>query len=242
MNVTSSVVDLGRLRVRVFVPVTAQPRRWPGVLAYSDIFQHTGPHLRLCTRLAARGFVVVAPELYGRLEPSGTVFDFEAERQRALDAAGKMELPWFDDDTEVALSFLRSHVQVDASRLFGCGWCIGGHLTFRAARAPDMKATACFYATGLHSDSVGAASGTAKSLGDARKILGRVLLVWGTRDPHIPKDGRERIHAALAQAGVTFDVANFEAEHAFMRDEGARWEPAAADAAFEQMVRLFSQP
>ena len=30
------------------------------------------------------------------------------------------------------------------------GYCIGGHLAFRAALNPNIKATACFYATDLH--------------------------------------------------------------------------------------------
>jgi dienelactone hydrolase len=30
------------------------------------------------------------------------------------------------------------------------GFCIGGHLAFRAALQPEVKGTACFYATDLH--------------------------------------------------------------------------------------------
>jgi carboxymethylenebutenolidase len=240
MNVTSQTVDLGQLRCRVFTPVHATTKRWPAVLAYSDIFQHTGPHLRVCTRLAAHGFVVVAPELYGRVEPSGTVLDFEGDRQRALDDAGKMTLAWFDEDLAAALAFTRVLPQVDATRLLACGWCIGGHLAFRAALSPDIKATSCFYATGLHTDTVGGAVGTAKSLGEAARLKGLLLLVWGSRDPHIPAEGRQRIHAALATAGTAFQTRTWDAEHTFMRDEGARWEPAAADEAFAAMLSLFA--
>ncbi len=67
MNVTQQTVDLPQLRLRIFTPAANGERLWPGVLAYSDIFQHTGPHLRACTRLAAYGHVVIAPELYGRI-------------------------------------------------------------------------------------------------------------------------------------------------------------------------------
>ena len=239
MNVTVETIDLGTLRCRVFTPVTAQPRRWPAVLAYSDIFQHTAPHLRMCTRLAGHGFVVIAPELYGRIEPSGTVLRFEEDRLRALEAAGRMQLNWFDEDLQTALTFTHAHPRVDAERLLVCGWCIGGHLAFRAARAPEVKATVCFYATGLHTDTLGAAHGSATSLADASRISGELLMVWGTRDPHIPKEGRQRIHAELAAAGTSFQVRTFDAEHTFMRDEGARWEPAAADEAFAAMISHF---
>ena len=241
MNVTVETVDLGPLRCRVFLPAHAPPRRWPAVIAWSDIFQHTEPHQRLCTRLASHGFVVVAPELYGRLEPAGTVLRFEEDRQRALDAAGRMKLEWLDEDLQKTIAFTRAHPQAAADQLLVCGWCLGGHLAFRAARTPEVKATVCFYATGLHSDSLGAAQGTAKSLADAGRIRGELLLIWGTRDPHIPLEGRERIHAALTAAGTPFQVRTFDAEHAFMRDEGPRWDPAAADETFAAMRSLFAR-
>ena len=238
MNVTTEVIDLPNLRLRVFAPAGAA--RFPGVLAYSDIFQHTGPHLRLCARLAGHGFLVMSAELYGRFEPAGAVLDFEVDRQRALDDAAKMQLAWFDEDGRTALGRLRSHPRVDATRLHACGWCIGGHLAFRAARSAEVKSTVCFYATGLHTDSLGAAIGTAKSLGDAAQIKGELMMIWGSRDPHIPAEGRQKIHAALANAGTAFHTRTFEAEHTFMRDEGPRWEPAAADEAFRALPGLFS--
>jgi carboxymethylenebutenolidase len=235
MNVTSERIERSGLRLRAFVPSGAG--RFPGVLAFSDIFQHTGPHVRLCTRLAARGFVVLTPELYGRFEAPGRVFDFEADRQAALDAAATLRLEWIDEDLATALAALKAHPRVEGA-LHAVGWCLGGHLAFRAALSPEVRATVCFYATGLHTDSVGAAVGTAKTLARAAELKGELLMVWGSRDPHIPPEGRQRIHAALASAGTAFQSLTFDAEHAFMRDEGPRWEPAATDEAFEAAVRV----
>jgi carboxymethylenebutenolidase len=228
------------IRCVVMKPAAAQPgRALPAVLAYSDIFQLTGPHLRVCQRLCGYGFVVVLPEIYARIEPAGTVLDFERDRQRALDDAERMPLAWLDADQQAVLAWMAAQPFVDADRLLACGWCFGGHLAFRAARAPGVKATACFYATGLHSDTLGAAKGAAPSLAAARDIRGSLLLVWGTRDPHIPRAGRTTIHHALEDAAVSFHVRLYDAEHAFMRDEGARYEPAATDRAFADMLALF---
>ncbi len=241
VNVTSQIIDLPQLRLRLFTPVSVTPKRWPGVLAYSDIFQQTPPHVRICTRLAAQGFAVLAPELYGRVEPPGVVLDFEADRQRAMDDAAKIPLPWFDADLMTALAFAASHPFIDPERLLACGWCIGGHLAFRAALDPRIKATVCCYPTGLHTDSVGAANGTAKSLDEARRITGDLLLLWGSRDPHIPLAGRHLIHRRLAEMGVAFQTRTFDAEHTFMRDEGPRWEPAAADEEFSNLLSVFTR-
>jgi len=245
MKVTAETVDVAtpdgrRIRCAVMTPAGAAPgARQPGVLAYSDIFQLTGPHLRICQRIASYGFVVVAPEIFGRVLPAGRVLDFEADRQLALDTTERITVADFDADRAAVLAWMTAHPAIDADRLLACGWCIGGHLAFRAALEPAITATACFYATGLHSDTVGGAHGTATSLAAAARIRGPLLLVWGARDPHIPKDGRTKIHRALEDAGTDFHVRVYDAEHTFMRDEGARADPHATDRALAAMLEIF---
>jgi carboxymethylenebutenolidase len=244
MNLTSESVDVpagdGRaIRCVVMKPKTTAPRS-AVVLAYSDIFQLTGPHRRVCERLAGYGFVVVTPEIFGRVLPAGRGLDFERDRQLALDTTERLQPADFDADRHAVLAWMRAQSFVDPERLLACGWCIGGHLAFRAAQDAGIRATACFYATGLHSDTVGGAHGTAPTLAGAAKIAGPLLLVWGTRDPHIPKEGRSKIHRTLDDLGVPFHVRLYDAEHTFMRDEGARYEPVAADRAFADMLELFA--
>jgi carboxymethylenebutenolidase len=244
MRVTYDTVDVStpdgvRIRCAVHAPAGAAGARWPGVVAFSDIFQLTGTHLRTCARLASHGFVVVSPEIFGRVLPAGRALDFDADRQLALDTTERMTVDAFDADRRVVLAWMGAHPAIDAARLVACGWCIGGHLAFRAAQEPAIRATACFYATGLHTDTVGGAHGTATSLAGAAAIHGALLLVWGLRDPHIPKDGRATVHRALAGAGVDFQVRIYDAEHTFMRDEGARADPAATDSAFAAMLEVF---
>jgi carboxymethylenebutenolidase len=247
MNLTIETVDVPSteghtIRCVVMKPVTASPgRRLPAVLAYSDIFQLTGPHLRVCQRLCGYGFVVVLPEIFARLRLSGTALDFDRDRQLALDSTNRMELAWLDADRRTVLRWMQVQPFVDADRLLTCGWCLGGHLAFRAAQDSEVKATACFYATGLHADTVGNARGTAPSLAGAKAIHGPLLLVWGTRDPHIPSAGRAKIHRALDDVGVSFHVRLYDAEHTFMRDEGARHDPVASDRAFADMLELFER-
>ena len=86
-------VPVGDRAMRTFVASPRVPGRYPGVVFYSDIFQLTGPHLRLAMRLAEAGYLVLAPELYWRFEPSGTVLEKSASARRthgklALDNRG----------------------------------------------------------------------------------------------------------------------------------------------------------
>jgi carboxymethylenebutenolidase len=72
------------------------------------------------------------------------------------------------------------------------GFCIGGHLAFRAAMRPDVKATTCFYGTGIHNGKLGL-DGDAGSLQRAGEITGELLMCFGRHDPHVPADVRAAI-------------------------------------------------
>ncbi|MDQ2694893.1 MAG: dienelactone hydrolase family protein [Pseudomonadota bacterium] len=241
MIVTSSYVDIpveGR-PMRAFAAAPKAAGAWPGIVFYSDIFQLTGPMLRACIRLAGYGFVVAAPEIYHRIEPAGEVIPFDdAGRSRGLANAEKTPVAHFDADCRAALDYLRQHPAVAAGQLGAAGFCIGGHLAFRAALQEGVRATVCFYATGLHTGKLGK-DPDARSLEQAGSIGGRLLMVWGSQDPHIPPQGRAKVESALQRAGVDFQQRSYPAEHAFMRDEGPRFDPEATDQAFAEMIRFY---
>jgi carboxymethylenebutenolidase len=241
MILTSEYTDIAvqGSQMRTFVAAPKAEGRYPGILFYSDIFQLTDTMLRSCARLAGYGFVVAAPEIYHRLEPAGSAIPFDDEgRIRGLDNAAGTPVSDFDASCRAALDSLAAHPKVAAGQLGAAGFCIGGHLAFRAALQPDVRATVCFYGTGIHNGKLGQDE-DAGSLGRAAEIGGELLMVWGSRDPHIPAEGRATIEAALQAAGVNFSQRFYDAEHAFMRDVGPRYDPEATDAAFADMVALF---
>jgi carboxymethylenebutenolidase len=55
----------------------------------------------------------------------------------------------------------------------------------------------------------------------------------------VPFEGRLTIMKALHAAGVCYTWHEFNAEHAFMRDEGARFDPEAADLCIDLAAGLF---
>ena len=225
--------------MRTFIARPKPEGRYPGILFYSDIFQLTGTMLRSCARLAGYGFVVAAPEIYHRIEPQGVAIPFDDDgRTRGLEDAARTPVAHFDADCRAALDYLSAHTAVAAGQLGAAGFCIGGHLSFRAALQPDVKATVCFYGTGIHNGKLGK-DDDAGSLGRAGEVRGELLLVWGSLDPHIPQDGRAKIEAALRESGVKFSERLYPAEHAFMRDEGPRYDPEATDRAFGDMVGFY---
>ena len=241
MQIVTKDVEL-RVDERPMRMVVVEPRPkgiYPGILLYSEIFQLTGPIRRSMDRLAGHGFVVAGPEIYHRIEPPGLVIPYDdAGRMRGQDGAARTSIKEYDADGKAALDWLAAQPQVAPGKLGAMGFCIGGHLAFRAALDPRVRAAVCCYPTGLHNGRVGK-DPDAGSLAAAGSIRGEVLLVFGETDPHVPAEGRKRVADALAEAGTKHRIHLAPGEHAFMRDEGSRYDPEAADRVWQETIALF---
>jgi carboxymethylenebutenolidase len=226
----------GPMRTYVFRP--AAPGRYPGLLLFSEIFQVTGPIRRTAALLAGHGFIVAVPEIYHEFEPAGAVFAYDqagADRGNALKTAKTVAA--YDDDARAGLAFLRTHPQ-GTGKLGAVGICIGGHLAFRAAMNPDVLAAVCFYATDIHKRGLGQGMND-NSLDRMGDIQGELMMIWGRQDPHVPPEGRQKVHAALAAAGAHFTWHEFNGAHAFLRDEGYRYDPELALLSYPMAIGLF---
>ena len=225
--------------IRTVVVGPAGGGRRPGVLLYTDIFQLTESTLRTARRLASYGFVVVVPEIYPHGELAGVALEFD-DAGKAAGQAGAAATPVadFDADRVAVLDWMQQ--RDDVSELLATGFCIGGHLAFRAAFDPRVAATVCFYPTGVHNGALGA-DADAGSLARAADIHGRMMIVFGSRDPHVPAPARLQVLSAVYAAGrEDVELHVYEGgEHAFMRDEGPRYDPASADAVWAEAVGLF---
>ena len=240
MTITEAIVEIatptGPMRAIAFRP--AAEGKYPGLVLYSEIFQITGPIRRTGAYLAAQGYVVVVPEIYHEMEPAGTVLAYDdagAQKGNAYKIA--KEISAYDSDARAALDHLKSREDC-TGQLGVMGICIGGHLAFRAAMNPDVLATACFYATDIHKGSLGKGMKD-NSLARAGEIRGELLHIWGRQDPHVPLEGRNLIHARLEEAGVKFQWIEVNGQHAFLRDEGPRYDPVLARLCYGFVLELF---
>jgi carboxymethylenebutenolidase len=242
MTVTEETVEVptptGPMRGYVFRP--SDGSAFPAVVLYSEIFQVTGPIRRISAQLASEGYLLLTPEIYHEFEPAGTVLPYDqpgADKGNAYKIA--KEISAYDSDSRAAFDYLKTRPDC-TGRVGVMGICIGGHLAFRAAMNPDALAAVCFYATDIHKGSLGKGMQDG-SLARAGEIRGELLHVWGRQDPHIPLEGRVRIHARLEEAGVKFQWIEVNAQHAFLRDEGPRYEPALARLCMGFVYEMFGR-
>ena len=226
--------------MRVYVSSPAPVGQYPGILFYSDIYQLGNPIARLVDRIAGYGYVVAAPEIFHRLEPIGAaIAPDDLGRLRGNDNASRTAIADYDADAEAVLDFLKKDETVMPDRIGTMGFCIGGHLAFRAAFNDAVKASVCCYPTGIHSGKLG--KGTADTLKRVAELQGELFLLFGTLDPHIPEAGRTQIIQELVKTGVSHRISLYEANHTFMRDDGDRFDPVATDTAWAEITTFLHQ-
>lgn len=237
MQITKRNIELrvndSLMRVYVAAPKTAG--LYPGIVFYSDIYQLGDPIIRLANYLAGYGYVVAAPEIFHRIEPIGQVIEpTDLGRMRGNDDARKTAIADYDADCRAVIEFLKTESAVSPGKIGTLGFCIGGHLAFRAAFNNEIKAGVCCYPTGIPSGKLG--QGIADTIHRVSEIKGEMLMVFGTLDPHIPEHDRQTIIKALENANVPHKVLLYEAEHTFMRDDGYRYDSVATTSAWAEII------
>lgn len=108
------------------------PRRFPGVVLFSEIYQVTGPVARFARQIAGQGYIVAAPSSY---------HDFAGPEPLAYDVPGtdkgnewkvKKTLQSYDQDSYRTVDYLLS-LPTCTGLIGATGMCLGGHLALRAA-------------------------------------------------------------------------------------------------------------
>ena len=242
MLIHSQVVDIntpsGLMRTYVHRPAHNKPVA--AILFYSEIFQQTGPIERAARFMAGQGYAVLVPEVFHELNPIGTVLGYDdAGRDKGNADKAAKDVQGYDADNRAMISWLGSQDWYSGN-LGAMGFCIGGHLAFRAALQPEVKATACFYATDLHTNII-PNKPNQHSMQRLADIKGELMMIWGKQDSHIPTAGRTQVYQQLSEANLNFTWYEFNGQHAFMRDEGERYDPQLAATGYQLATQMFGR-
>lgn len=228
----------GTMRTYVYRPQAEG--KFPCVIFYSEIFQQTSPISRTAAIMAGHGFVVLVPEVFHELNPIGTVLGYDdAGKDKGNQDKWTKPLEHHDSDTEAMVAFAKG-LAYCSGKIGAMGVCIGGHLAYRAAINNNILAASCLYATDIHSGDLPSKIGN-DSLSRTKDIKAELQMIWGKQDPHVPNEGRAKIHLNLIESGNHFSWHEFNAQHAFMRDEGERYDPQLALRVYGMAVELFAR-
>jgi carboxymethylenebutenolidase len=244
MKIQSHIADIdtptGVMRTYIHRPVADGP--YPVILFYSEIFQQTGPIERATKLMASHGYAVLVPEVFHELNPIGTVLGYDdAGREKGNADKHTKDVQGYDSDNVALINFAEQQDWCNG-HIGAMGFCIGGHLAFRAALQAKVKGTACFYATDLHVQVIPNVPGQ-HSMELLDDIEGELLMIWGKQDSHVPKAGLARVYTELNATDITFTWHEFNAAHAFMRDEAddGRYDGQTAQLGYQLALNLFSR-
>ena len=238
--IDTEYVDLptptGPMRTHIARP--AAPGKYPGIVFYSEIFQVTSPIRRTAAMLAGHGYVVAIPEVYHESLPPGLALKYDQEgSDKGNFLKTDKPVQAYDDDARAVLDHLAARPNC-TGKLGAMGICMGGHLAFRAAFNPDVLGTVCFYATDIHTGTLGQGKHD-DSLAKASEIKGELLMAWGRQDPHVPTEGRMKLLARLNELNTKINWHEVNGAHAFLRDEGLRYDPEHAHTMMSLVYAFF---
>jgi carboxymethylenebutenolidase len=205
-----------------YVARPSAPGRHPGLMVFQEAFG-VNSHIRNVTeRLAAQGYVAIAPELFHRTAPAGFEGDYRdfpsvmPHYQALTNEAGEA-------DIRAVYDWLSSSPNVRADQISSLGFCMGGRVSFLANSVVPLRSAVSFYGGGI----------AQTMLDRASRLHGPTLLIWGGLDKHIPAEQRNAVTDALNAHHKTYVNLEFsQANHAFFCDERGAYEPHAARQAW----------
>ena len=208
----------------------AQPDVAPrgAVVVLQEIFG-VNAHIRaVADRLAARGYLAVAPSTFHRVQP-GVDMGYGADDMKAgmaLKAAVEaLPAPGVMPDIQAAIDYAAKESGGKQVGIFG--FCWGGLLTWRAAATLNgLSAAVPYYGGGMTTE------GEA-----ARQPQVPVLAHFGQRDHWIALDTVQ----AFARAHPEVEVHIYDADHGFNCDQRASYDEASAMAARDRTLAFFDQ-
>jgi carboxymethylenebutenolidase len=168
-------------------------------------------------RLAAAGYVALAPDLLSR---AGGTKSF-ADPAEATAALGKITPPELVADLRAALGYLEGLDHVNGSALAALGFCFGGGLAWRLATEDSrLRGAVPFY-------------GPIPPLEAVPAITAPVFAIYGELDERITSK-LPVIEQAMSEHGKAFDSTVYAgAQHAFHNDTNPdRYNPQAAEQAW----------
>jgi len=197
----------------------------PGLLLIQEIFGVNEYVEQAAQRLAALGYVVLAPDLYWRTQPGLSLGHGPEEQKLAFAAVAQLDVPLAVQDAIESLAALRALPEVEAAdgRAGVLGFCLGGTIAYQVAVHADPDAAVCYYGSGIPD-----------ALDAATRIECPMLMHWGGADQFIAREQVDTVAAmATEHDGIECHV-HEGAGHAFDNSFAPMFhDPEAAARAWE---------
>lgn len=205
----------------------------PVVLVAHEIFGVHEYIRDVCRRLAKRGYLAVAPDLYVRQGDVKGLASFDEIKE----VVGKVPDQQVLADLDATAKWAASE-KGDSSRLAVTGFCWGGRVTWLyAAHNPTLKAGVAWYGRLVGDES----ELTPRQPVDVAPLLKvPVLGLYGGEDSNISPEAVERMREALAKGASGSEIVVYPgAPHGFHADYRPSYRKEAAEDGWKRMLDWF---
>lgn len=136
--------------VHAFIVYPEVKNRAPAVLVIHEIFGLTDWVRSVADKLAAEGYIAIAPDLLSGSGPGGKGSDGFASTQDAMKAISELNPNTITGDLKAVADYVEKIPSANG-KLAVVGFCWGGGQSFRfATNRPDLKAAFVFYGAPPH--------------------------------------------------------------------------------------------
>ena len=221
--VNLSVREANDMNAYVIIPEGDGP--FPGVILFQEAFG-VNAHIRdVAGRIAALGYVVIAPELFHRTAPAGWETGYD-DFSLVMPHFSPLTADAIENDAWAAYEWLLGSEKVIKDKIGCIGFCLGGRAAFIANSGLPLAAGISYYGGYTH------------PLADrAVNLHGPHLFFWGGKDNHITEEHVNTVIDAVRNAGKEYiNVVISYAPHAFHCDARASYHAQAASEAWGMTV------
>ncbi|NJN72694.1 MAG: dienelactone hydrolase family protein [Limnothrix sp. RL_2_0] len=209
----------------------------PAVIVIQEIFG-VNDHIRDITRrIAALGYVAIAPAIYQRIAP-GFEAGYDPEDVK-VGRAYKVQTKASEllSDLQATVDYLSALPQVSPTSVGCIGFCFGGHVAYLGATLPAVKVTASFYGAGIANWCPGEELAATVDL--TAEIKGKIYAFFGEEDASIPAEQVAQIETALKSHHIDHQIFRYAgAGHGFFCDRRGSYHPEAALDAWQKVQTL----
>lgn len=169
------------------------------------------------------GYGVLAIDMYkGKLATTG---------EKAGEYMGQVTEDYGNSVVGGAVKSLKDGSVYKASSIGTIGYCFGGGWSHRTAIAGGKDVDACVIYYGMPDSSTAALA----------KLDAPVLMVWPNKDRWINETVVSDFKTAMAKAGRSLQVEEYDADHAFANPSNARYNKVAGDDAWAKSLDFFKK-
>jgi carboxymethylenebutenolidase len=199
----------------------------PGIVLLQEIFGVNASIRGVADLYAEEGYVVLAPDLFWRIE-SGIELGFsEAERAKAFAYREKFDVDTSVEDIGATIAALRALPECKG-KIGALGFCLGGLLAYLAAARLGVACAVSYYGVGIET-----------ALGEVGKIDCPMVLHIAEKDKWTPSEVVSTTRQAFQGRNDAEIYVYPGVDHAFARKGGSNFDKPAAMMAHSHSLALF---